>query len=283
MCTVLPFIFRTASPGDLRGAVFRGVGIGSLGATRMNSSLSLRGASARWHRGAGRVGLALEEMSRPTKSWDGWFALKNPKATFSATDLGWGQEGVLDDLGSPGCPWVTPVLRWVLCCKETHLEDSPHTTQNSRNGLGRPCPPDPTSWFQVPLLNGHQPHCAPAQRSLSRPALRSLWHLSTHVSTGVCGQRVAGHGDLAEVRVCGAGSGEESQRRGSWGVCRGVASSLSVLLPLLCVPGQQGSTPASEMTPTHVSPLKTCHPIKGDWKATLCSFPLSSAPGVAAH
>lgn len=41
MCTVLPFIFRTASPGDFCSAVFCGVGIlGSLVATGMNSSLS---------------------------------------------------------------------------------------------------------------------------------------------------------------------------------------------------------------------------------------------------
>lgn len=44
---------------------------------------------------------------------------------------------------------------------------------------------------------------------------------------------------------------------------RGVASSLSALLYLLCAPGQQGSTPSSDVTPTSLSLLDLLLPQRG--------------------
>lgn len=55
----------------------------------------------------------------------------------------------------------------------------------------------------------------------------------------------------------------ESPREGPGGMDRGVASSLSALLYLLCAPGQQGSTPTSEVTPTYLSLLDLSPPQRG--------------------
>lgn len=105
------------------------------------------------------------------------------------------------------------------------------------------------------------------------------WHHTMHVSTGVCGQRVADHCDLAEVRMFRAGSGEGFQRRGSWGVGRGLASSLSVLFHLLC-PWPAGVPSCLRDDPHPPLPIKDLSPpqrgLEGDTvlllPSQLCSW-----------